>query len=152
MAKAIDIARYLILLAGAEDEPQRLTHLQLQKLLYYVQGWSLALRDRAAFQERIEAWAHGPVVVALWPQFTSYGRQPIPPSQGANKGLAKDTRELVSAVWGSYKGHSAIGLREMTHKEQPWIKARKGLSEAQRGTEEITRESMKAFFSKIAND
>ena len=33
MARAIDVANYLINLAAAEDEPQFLTHLQLQKLL-----------------------------------------------------------------------------------------------------------------------
>src|SRR5688572_9971276 len=59
-ASALDVARYLIQLAAAEDEPEELSHLRLQKLLYYVQGWSLAQRGEAMFPDRIEAWAHGP--------------------------------------------------------------------------------------------
>ncbi len=39
MAEAVDIARYLIKLAAAEPEPEYLSHMRLQKLLYYVQGY-----------------------------------------------------------------------------------------------------------------
>src|SRR5262249_50830431 len=49
VAQAIDVARYLIQLAAAEDEPELLSHLRLQKLLYYVQGWSLAQRRAPMF-------------------------------------------------------------------------------------------------------
>ncbi|MBX3362731.1 MAG: hypothetical protein KF705_15010 [Phycisphaeraceae bacterium] len=37
-------ARHLLHLASAGDEPVPVTHMQLQKLAYYAQGWSLALR------------------------------------------------------------------------------------------------------------
>ena len=71
MSKALSVAKFLLELAEREDEPDRLSHLRLQKLLYYTQGWSLALRDKALFKDRIEAWAHGPVVKKL------YGASPI---------------------------------------------------------------------------
>src|SRR5689334_12279943 len=61
-ASAMDVAKFLIYLSACEDEPDYVSHLRLQKLLYYVQGWSLALRGKPMFVERIEAWAHGPVV------------------------------------------------------------------------------------------
>ena len=45
VAKAIGVARDLVRLAADEPEPDHLTHMRLQKLLYYVQGWSLAIRN-----------------------------------------------------------------------------------------------------------
>jgi len=40
--------------------------MKLHKLLYYCQAWSLVWDEEALFKERIEAWANGPVVKALY--------------------------------------------------------------------------------------
>ena len=64
MAAAMDVVRYLVELAGPNEEGEPMTHMRLQKLLYYVQGWHMAWYGRPLFAERIEAWQHGPVV--LW--------------------------------------------------------------------------------------
>ena len=34
-----------------------ITHLKLQKLIYYAQAWSLALKGKTLFEEEIQAWA-----------------------------------------------------------------------------------------------
>ena len=122
MAKAFDVAKLLIELAQAEDEPDQLSHLRLQKLLYYAQGWSLALRNKALFLERIEAWEHGPVVPTVYRSFAKYGANSIPASDfvPGDCGLTEDECDLVHRVWESYKHFSATKLREMTHKEMPW--------------------------------
>ncbi len=39
-----------------------MTHLKLQKLIYYVQGFALVILKTPLFNERMEAWPHGPVV------------------------------------------------------------------------------------------
>lgn len=39
---------------------------KLQKLLYYAQGWHLAVTDRRLFAEDLEAWAEGPVIRSVW--------------------------------------------------------------------------------------
>jgi hypothetical protein len=39
---------------------------KLQKLVYYSQVWSLVWNERPLFNERIEAWANGPVVPDLY--------------------------------------------------------------------------------------
>ena len=36
--------------------------LKLQKLLYYCQAWHYTIFNEVLFDERIEAWTHGPVV------------------------------------------------------------------------------------------
>jgi len=150
MAEALNVAQYLILLAASEDEPDPLSHLRLQKLLFYVQGWSLAKRNAPMFPDKIEAWAHGPVVAKLFPTFADYKSDTIPseifPYSG---GLTKDERECIEAVWDVYKKYSATSLREMTHRETPWKQARGEAKPAERCSTEITQTSMKQFCSAL---
>jgi uncharacterized phage-associated protein len=149
--KALDVAYYLIYLAACESEPEFLTHMRLQKLLYYVQGWSLALRNRAMFSERIEAWAHGPVVRDLYPSFADLGDKPISPETMLISGrLSQNDRELIESVWEAYKAYSSSSLRAMTHKEAPWKDARGRCAPADRCTTEITRDAMRKFFKQAA--
>jgi uncharacterized phage-associated protein len=56
-----EVADYFITIVG-ESCGEDLTHLKLQKLVYYAQGFHLGLFDKPLFEEPIEAWAHGPVV------------------------------------------------------------------------------------------
>ncbi len=149
MANAVSVARALIRLGAGEDEPDRLTHLRLQKLLYYVQGWSLALRGEAMFEGRIEAWPHGPVVRPVYGAFAKYGSEPIPPAEGDEEGsdLTEDDTDLIGSVWESLKGYSASGLRWKTHQESPWVDARRGLGDAESSNHEITQESIRAYFT-----
>jgi uncharacterized phage-associated protein len=42
--------------------PSDLTHLKIQKMLYFAQGWHLAYFDVPLFEDPIEAWKYGPVV------------------------------------------------------------------------------------------
>lgn len=149
--KASEVARFLIHLAASEEEPEFLTHLQLQKLLYFAQGWSLVMRKSPLFSERIEAWAHGPVVLSVYSEFKGYGEQPISPklvTPPAN--LSNDEKEFCAALWNGYKKYSASSLRQMTHEHEPWIAARKGLRPGEACTKEITKTAMKTFFTKLS--
>jgi len=51
----IDVSRYILERMG------EMTAMKLQKLCYYAQAWSLVWDERPLFDERIEAWANGPV-------------------------------------------------------------------------------------------
>lgn len=152
MAKAIDVAKYLVKLAESGDEPDPLTHLRLQKLLYYVQGWSLALRNKPIFDERIEAWAHGPVVRSLYPRLRKFGYGAISSADfGGRLTLSEEEQDHIVAVWNAYRGFSATSLREMTHKEAPWKDARRGVAPGDRCENEISLQTMKRFFKKLAD-
>ena len=122
LANAADVARLIVDLAAIEDEPQFVSHLQLQKLLYYVQGWSLAIRDRPIFVESIQAWAHGPVVKSLYPKLAGFGNRPITAQEiGApDRELTQQDRDFVNSVWNAYKVYSPFSLRNLTHSEDPW--------------------------------
>jgi uncharacterized phage-associated protein len=150
MATACAVARHFILLAENEDEPEYLTHLRVQKLLYYAQAWSLVQRGVPLFSERIEAWVNGPVVRDLFPRLAALGRRAITSSDLEACGvddLTPSESEFVGSVWEAYKGHSAWGLGQMTHEEAPWRDARAGFEPLDRCDAEITQEAMRAYFS-----
>lgn len=157
MAKALDVATLLTFLAQSGDEPDPLTHLRLQKLLYYCQGWSLGLRGKPLFNERIEAWAHGPVVPEVYETLCPFKADPftVESKDGDDKidfALDDDEREFIGDVWDSYQSYSALKLREMTHKEDPWVNARKGYGPADRCNVEITKEALKEYFENLAKE
>lgn len=54
-----------------------ITNLKLQKLLYYAQGYSLALLGRP-FDDPICAWDHGPAVETAWRSYNQHRKSTIP--------------------------------------------------------------------------
>jgi uncharacterized phage-associated protein len=147
MTSPIEVARYLIHLAAAEEEPEFLTHLRLQKLLYYVQGWSLAVRGQPFFAGSLEAWTHGPVERSVYRAFADYESQPIHPGGVPEaEGLRAEERDFLVSVWEKYKSYSAVKLRQMTHAESPWCDARNGLDPFDEGSVEITEEALARYF------
>src|SRR5262245_37160312 len=127
MTTPIEVAKHFLRLAQAEaDEPEPITHLRLQKLLYYAQGWALAFRGQPLFSGRLEAWQHGPVSPEPYQYFRRFGNQPIPWDSFAEEQseIPDEDGALIDSVWQSYKAHSATKLRQMTHQETPWLEAR----------------------------
>lgn len=154
MATALDSARLLIQLGYSSNDPEDsdcLCPLRLQKLLYYVQGWSLALRGRPMFGERIEAWKFGPVIPEIYQRFKPFGFGIIKPDDaGEPENLSTVDRRFIETIWAEYKAYSATKLREMTHGESPWNDARRGLPSEARSSEVISNEALRNFFSQQA--
>jgi len=124
--------------------------MQLQKLAYYAQAWSLALRDEPLFHSRIEAWPHGPVVKELYRAFNSWKANAIDFGEGRESREASDgERRLLDAIWRGYGRFSASYLREMTHSESPWLNARGSLPENAPSDAEITPDSMRSYFRSV---
>ena len=126
MVDAKIVAEYLISLSNPEDgEP--MTHLKLQKLLYYSQGLHLAAHGAPLFAEEIYHWNHGPVVEILYHVYKHHGSGPIPLSPNADfTKLSEAQRELLNDVFNVYGQFSAWRLRELTHSEPPWQRTKDG--------------------------
>lgn len=140
-ASAFDVAAYILARLGA------MTTWKLQKLVYYSQAWSLVWDDRPLFEERIEAWANGPVCPAL---YSVHRGMYLIDTIGGNPGiLDKDARETIDGVLDYYGDKGAQWLSDLTHAEAPWQQARRGLPPGVRGSEEITRESMVEYYSSL---
>ncbi len=147
MPDAIEVARYLLKLAAEEPEPEYLSHMRLQKLLYYVQGWCLGVRGRPMFDSPIEAWRHGPVVRDVFAHFADHGDGPIPFSRaGTGEALSRSDREFIVSIWETYKPLSGAALRQQTHAEAPWQEAWGDRDADDRCDEEITQDAMTRHF------
>lgn len=148
---ARDVANHFLLIAAADEDGEcltHLTHLKLQKLLYYAQGFHLAIFGRRLFPETIEAWEHGPVAPAAWSLFRRHGGTPIPaPADSDQVSLSAEQRDLLNDEWNTYGQFSARKLRNMTHEEAPWKEAfRAG------GNAPITDEALVRYFRTQVTD
>lgn len=118
-----DVANYFISLVD-EDEGDYLSNLKLQKLVYYAQGFHLAMYGKPLFNEPIEAWTHGPVIHQLYNHYSSFGAGPIPkPDEVDFSIFNKRTKDLLNEVYVVFGQYSAWKLRGMTHEESPWREA-----------------------------
>lgn len=141
----------------AQEEHRDITQLKLIKLVYIAYGWDLALTGEKLFNERIEAWKHGPVIPSLYHEFKDYGSQPID-RFALNLDLDtwdvfspkipdsdEQTRLILDRVWESYKKFSGWALREKTHQiDSPWTKVFK---EGVRGIQ-LDDDDIRAHFQK----
>lgn len=115
--------------------PKQISHLKLQKLVYFSHGWHLGIFDKSLVtDEFVEAWKHGPVFPSLYHEFKSFrskninklatevdeetGRAIYYPVIREDDKLKKN---LLDAIWDTYGDFTAIELRNLTHKEgTPW--------------------------------
>jgi len=141
---AADVASYF-LATQPEGAGERISNLKLQKLCYYAQGFHLAIFEKPLFGERVNAWAHGPVVPELYHRYKQFGDGPIDVPADVDFSRydeeAKDLLDEVSQVYGQF---SAWKLRSLTHDEPPWKQARKLGDGA-----EISESSMADYFKTL---
>ena len=139
MFSALDIATWFLLKNNAEvreheatndnyEVYEGITHLKLQKLLYYAQGICLAIYGRPLFFEKIEAWQHGPVVREVYNRFCSNGRDNINIEMDSkneqilkNIENNKEVSEVLNLTYDNFAIYTAWQLRQMTHEDNtPW--------------------------------
>lgn len=144
MASANDVAAFFITRAAEEDDVG-LSNLKLQKLVYYAQGFHLAIHDSPLFPERIEAWTHGPVCPSVYREYKQYGSGLIStPATMPAAALSDDELGLLEEVFMVFGQFSAWKLRDMTHEESPW-------RNHEADAETIPVDEMKAYFKTRLN-
>ena len=142
MANVFDVAKYILSLKAP------LSTWKLQKLCYYAQAWHYTWTERPLFPNRIEAWANGPVVVDLYNQHR--GMFIIRDLSIGNIGsLSDDEKDSIDIVLQGYGDKEPYELVEQTHHEKPWLLARGGLPEGASCNNEITLESMGAYYGSL---
>jgi len=146
-SQAHKVADYLINFSHEVGDP--ITNLKLQKLLYYAQGWYLALHDRPLFTERIEAWAHGPTVPPVYGDFKKWRWDPITERQD-DPHLPKDIEEHLTEVMQVYGIQTAYYLERLTHSERPWLLARGTAAPGEPSNAVISTDEMKLYFRSLA--
>ena len=141
MANIFDTAKYILERSGS------MSTMKLQKLCYYSQAWSLVWDDSPLFEEDFQAWENGPVCPELF--FKTQGKYKVSASDetGGNGDLSDNQKDTIDRVLAHYGGHDAQWLSQLTHMEDPWIKAREGMPAGARCTNIITKESMALYYS-----
>ena len=165
MYKANEIALWFLYKNNAEikehiseDEEyevyEGITHLKLQKLLYYAQGVFLSMNGgNKLFSEKIMAWEHGPVVEEVYFKYKDSGRNNIEVVSNSNSDAIirkiendSNTSNILNMVYSNFAIYTAWQLREMTHEiGTPWdITVKKdGLNH------EIKTKLIKDYFDKV---
>lgn len=124
------------------EQGELISNLKLQKLLYYMQGFHIAVFDAKLFENDIEAWQYGPVVRDMYFHFKEFGKSSITLTDDATIAeMTDDEEELFNEVLAEYSQFSAIKLMNMTHDELPWEKT---FNETPQGV--ITYKLMSDFF------
>lgn len=142
MYSANDIAKYVIKRCSDRENP--ISNLQLQKILYYIQGYFLAIFNTAAFEDDIYAWRYGPVIPDIYYDYNCFGAEPISLDGGETTNLEKLThiqRKVIDLVIDSKSLLSAWQLVDETHNETPWKDAEQ--------SNIISKESIGEYFRTI---
>ena len=140
---ATDVAHYFLAMQEEAGSTDRITHLKVQKLCYYAQGFALVRLGKPLFFDHIQHWEHGPVIPSLWQEYKKWGGSPIPsPKQTLDKTrFSTEIMAVLDEVINVYGPLSAWELRNQTHTESPWIDTPDGAP--------ITHQKMRAYFEPL---
>lgn len=145
MATIFDVSRYIL-----GQFPLGITNVKLQKLNYFAQAWSLAVRDKPLFDEDFRAWRFGPVSPELYrthARTPSLDQHSLP--YGDQNQLSPAERAVVDAVIQNYGALSGIQLSDISHQYgAPWYQVRKehGLGPTDPSSAIIPKDLIKQFY------
>lgn len=145
------LVNYILVKGGS------MSHLKIQKILFYIQAYHLAYFDEPIIDDNFEAWVHGPISRKVYNsakdlsilhseiQFVlDEGEED--PNEIVSETLTQTQIELVNDVIEELKDLSGLQLENMTHSEFPWINARKGYDFGERCNVVISNEIIKNFY------
>ncbi|WP_215523461.1 Panacea domain-containing protein [Varibaculum prostatecancerukia] len=130
-----DVAARLFRVSGRGE----ISAIKLEKLMYYIYGWYGRLTGEPLFRQQFYAMTYGPVVGDL---LSLHSEQEVVSLELIEQVCAtfEDAPleddfyldQVVEAVWEYYGEIDQWDLVEMTHQEDPWIKAWEGREEGTR--------------------
>jgi len=119
------------------DSLREMTHMKLQKLVFFMHAWGLALYEESPVSEQPQAWEYGPVFSSLYHILKTHGSAPItdwlvqvnPETRQLEPMIPQKEDhqfwQLLESVWERYGGFNAFELSALTHEDDsPWASAR----------------------------
>lgn len=129
---------------------QDITHLSLQKALYYIQGFYFAFFGRFLFDEDCEAWIHGPVYREIYKRYSGYCYNPIDTVEVPDISyMSAEVTILLDSVVKHLCCYSGKTLESFTHVETPWVSTRGNLPATVSTNRIIPKESIGAYFTSV---
>lgn len=128
--KATEVANtFLWINESKKNSVKDISLLKIVKLVYFCQGWSLAMTQKTLFKENIEAWKLGPVIRSVYFNYYDYKSKPIDKIH-SNTITAKEQFDVIDFVYNCYSKLTAGQLVHITHKKNSaWDKAYTNYSE-----------------------
>jgi len=145
-ANVLQVAKYIV------GRQKSVTTMKLQKLVYYCQAWSMVWEEIPLFNEKIQAWANGPVCPDLF-KFHK-GRYVLSLSDfSAIEDYSFNTAQktTMNKVLSFYGDKDPNWLSELTHKEAPWKEARVNVKMGEHSERVISLESMQLYYGGLHN-
>jgi uncharacterized phage-associated protein len=127
-----------------------ITHLALQKLLYFSQAWNKIWNGDWLFQNDCEAWVHGAVYRNVYDEFKKFKYHPLPKID-VEVQLSKKEVEVLQFVKKYYFDiYSAKSLETICHEEEPYKLARKGCKAVDSSNQVIKKEDILEYYTMVA--
>lgn len=142
MADVFDVAQFIL------EKHGPMTAMKLQKLVYYAQAWHTVWADDTLFDNTIEAWKDGPVCPDLWKNHASAFRL-SGLSKGDSENLNKREKKTIKQVLDFYGKRSAQWLSDLSHEEDPWLNARRGVRAGAPSNNPIAPRAMQEYYSSL---
>lgn len=121
-----------------QEEGRAIGNLRLQKLLYFVQAYSLVRFGNPAFESQIQAWPYGPVVPEAYFAFKD---NEITYNPSLQIELEDGLEEAITVVVDYFRTTSDFSLVDLTHEYDIWRDKINNLY----GSKEITPEEIREF-------
>lgn len=130
-----------------------MTPMKIQKLLFYLNGWHLAIMGKPVVSEPFRVWKFGPVLESVYHELKHFGGGPVaeyikefdPKSEELKSFAISDSAtefyEILDLTWEKYIGIEATRLSTMTHApDSPWATAK------HQGNSIIDNNTIKSYF------
>lgn len=145
-SKIYNIALYIINKLESADA------LVIQKILYFIYGFSNKFLNNNIFNDLPQAWVYGPVYKEIYESFSYYKGDSISYEEilnNRNYDLNEKEKEYIDTILKNFGCYSGLTLKNMTHLTAPWINARKGLEENAPSQRIIEEKDINEYFNKI---
>lgn len=117
MISAHNVAIYII--NWCLNHNIQITNLKLQKLLYFVQGEYSKAKDTRLISDDFYAWQLGPVVPAVYTEYSIFSSYPLP-AQKQSPPFSKEDTYVIDAILQKYAYYTTWSLVELSHQQDPW--------------------------------
>lgn len=129
---------------------QDITHLSMQKALYYVQGFHKAFFGSYIFKEDCEAWVHGPVYPYIYRRYSGYCYNPIDSVEEPDvSSIPAEEKVLLDSIIRHICCYSGKTLESFTHVETPWISTRGNLPPEASTNKVIPKQIIGEYFTLV---
>lgn len=137
------VANFMI--QKAREDGKWLTPLQVIKLVYFAQGWTLARTGKELFFQPVEAWKHGPAIRDVYREVKIYVDKPVENFLRSAPAKFDNNEEfLMSEVYRLYGGLGGVQMIQLTHNpDSPWCKT---WEQSKTDHDIIDNELIKTFF------